>query len=66
MIREAGGEPRCPGNEEGTRVGEERTCANAFSDLQSGHLNITLCQEHIERKPVSFSSPLLSDCSLVL
>lgn len=30
MIREAGGEPRCPGNEEGTRVGEERTCANAF------------------------------------
>lgn len=30
MIREAGGEPRCPGNEEGTRVGEERTCAKCL------------------------------------
>lgn len=26
MIREAGGEPRCPGNEEGTRVGRSDMC----------------------------------------
>lgn len=32
MIREAGGEPRCPGNEEGTRVGRSAHVQMPFGE----------------------------------